>query len=495
MHASAPQSRRLTPVQWLICLIASIGFAFDIYELLMMPLIATPALSDLLGVPADSPLVTQWIGIINWVSAFCGGVFGLLGGWLIDRFGRKKILLASILIYGFSPVMAAMSTSVTELMIFRCTTFIGVCVEFVAAVAWLAELFPDPKQRETVLGVTQAFSSFGGLMVTGASVLCRKYALELPALPVAVPFDGHAFWRYTLITGLIPALPTLLLLPFLPESPVWKAKSAAGTLKRPSFFELFAPQFRRTTITSTILFACCYAAAFARSNSRLPSFLAACRNWPASARCSSRCRTSRKRSTSGFSRPRRPKMRRHWPRPAQDWAANRKLVAPALALFEEVKDRMQFWQETGGLLGRIALALLAVMIVSRRTLLRIFLVPGLLLLPLTFGYFAFQSEPHSLWPGPLHIRNHRPVQLLGQLPAGGVSGPSARNRRRFRRERRRPHDRHVCVAANYGRRGSAHAGCDAVCSRGLCGRGGRRSGFPDCLYHQLLPAGTSVRGG
>src|SRR5271167_640703 len=140
MHASASKAPALTTTQWLICLIASIGFAFDIYELLMMPLIATPALSDLLGVPADSPLVTQWIGIINWVSALCGGVFGLLGGWLIDRFGRKKILLASILIYGVSPLMAAMSTSVTELLIFRCTTFIGVCVEFVAAVAWLAEL-------------------------------------------------------------------------------------------------------------------------------------------------------------------------------------------------------------------------------------------------------------------------------------------------------------------------------------------------------------------
>ena len=183
MHASASKPAGLTTTQWLICLIASIGFAFDIYELLMMPLIATPALSDLLGVPADSPLVTQWIGIINWVSALCGGVFGLLGGWLIDRFGRKKILLASILIYGVSPLMAAMSTSVTELLIFRCTTFIGVCVEFVAAVAWLAELFPDRKQRETVLGVTQAFSSFGGLMVTVASVLCRQHALDLPALP------------------------------------------------------------------------------------------------------------------------------------------------------------------------------------------------------------------------------------------------------------------------------------------------------------------------
>ena len=33
--------------------------------------------------------------------------------------------------------------------------------------AWIAELFDDPKQREAALGYTQAFSSLGGLMVTG----------------------------------------------------------------------------------------------------------------------------------------------------------------------------------------------------------------------------------------------------------------------------------------------------------------------------------------
>ena len=55
------------------------------------------------------------------------------------------------------------------LLFFRCTTFIGVCVEFVAAVAWLAELFADPHQREKVLGYTQAFSSIGGLLVAVAN--------------------------------------------------------------------------------------------------------------------------------------------------------------------------------------------------------------------------------------------------------------------------------------------------------------------------------------
>ena len=66
--------------------------------------------------------------------------------------------------------------------------FIGVCVEFVAAVAWLAELFDDPKQREKVLGYTQAFSSIGGLMVAQANHLAIMYALDFPAIQIARDF-------------------------------------------------------------------------------------------------------------------------------------------------------------------------------------------------------------------------------------------------------------------------------------------------------------------
>ena len=72
----------------------------------------------------------------------------------------------------------------------------------------------------------------------------------------------HAPWRYTLISGIIPAIPLIIIRPFLPESPIWEQKKAAGTLKRPSIAELFAPSFARTTIVTTIMFACAYGAAF-----------------------------------------------------------------------------------------------------------------------------------------------------------------------------------------------------------------------------------------
>ena len=182
----------LTRTEWLICFVAALGFAFDIYELLMLPLIAPPALAELLGVPPGSPAINAWVGWMFWVPALAGGIFGLLGGYLTDLFGRRRVLTWSILLYAFSALANAFSTSPQMFLFFRCTTFVGVSVEFVAAVAWLAELFPEPRRREKVLGWNQAFSSVGGLMVTGAYYLAVHYA-ETTASGLAVGVGSASF--------------------------------------------------------------------------------------------------------------------------------------------------------------------------------------------------------------------------------------------------------------------------------------------------------------
>ena len=48
------------------------------------------------------------------------------------------------------------------------------------------------------------------------------YGKSLPALA-----GGHQAWRYTVMSGVIPAIPLILIRPFLPESPAWLEKKAA----------------------------------------------------------------------------------------------------------------------------------------------------------------------------------------------------------------------------------------------------------------------------
>ena len=226
-------STRLTPVQWLICVIAAIGFTFDIYELLMLPLIIAPALAALVKAQPGTEAYNHWVGLLFWIPAIAGGIFGLLGGYLTDRYGRRRVLVWSILLYAGSAFAAGFSTTIWQFIVLRCLTFIGVSVEFVAAVAWLAELFSEPRQRERVLAYTQAFSSIGGALVALVNAWILTHAASLPAI-----HGGHEAWRYTLMSGLLPALPLILIRPFLPESPTWQEKRAAGTLRRPRLAEI-----------------------------------------------------------------------------------------------------------------------------------------------------------------------------------------------------------------------------------------------------------------
>ena len=381
MNSPEIPKKKLSTTEWLIIFVAILGFAFDIYELLMMPLIAGPAVAELLGVQLGDPRVREWIGYIFWTSAMAGGIFGLLGGYLTDRFGRRRVLTYSILLYSFSALGAGFSTDIYQLLFFRCTTFVGVCVEFVAAVAWLAELFPNPKQREAVLGFTQAFSSVGGLLVTGANYLAVQYATSFPAI-----YGGHASWRYTLISGLIPAIPLIFIRPFLPESPAWAEKRASGTLKRPSFAELFAPELRRTTLVTTLLFACAYGAAFGAIQ-LVPTQVV-----PGLPQLKSVQEPLKELQPKAAALQ---KQLRSLPPGSPERAAlegeAKKTGAAIRSINVQVRNAgnsVQFWQEMGGLTGRVLLAFLAMWIISRQKLLRLFQVPGFFIIPLVFFFPA-----------------------------------------------------------------------------------------------------------
>jgi MFS family permease len=91
----------LTPIQWLVCAVACLGFAFDLYETLMMALLVRPALTDLGHLRPGTPAFNMWVGLLFYLPNVAAGIFGLLGGYFTDLFGRKRILVWSILFYSF----------------------------------------------------------------------------------------------------------------------------------------------------------------------------------------------------------------------------------------------------------------------------------------------------------------------------------------------------------------------------------------------------------
>jgi hypothetical protein len=432
--------------RFIVLTIASIGFLFDTYELLMTPLVGVPAIAELLQLPPNNPIVTDWTGRMLWISALCGGIFGLMGGWLIDQFGRKRIMALSIFLYSFSPCAAGFSSSLPVFVFFRSLTFVGVCIEFIAAITWLAELFPDRKQREFALGFTQAFASLGGILVTAVNGWIVTHANDLPTLPLPDFLNAHASWRYTLMTGLLPALPIALLLPLVPESRVWLERRASGSLSRPSLGGLFSPELRRTTLVTAALSACAYGAAFGalqltplrvipgtpelaeqrkdlkplqdeakQINGELlkldPSLKAEYVANPALQTLAAKRAKNRiafRAAMKAGDKAKADAINADFKALGEELdklttanPATKTLITDREKLLKQLGDnrekqepldkavkargnQAQLWQEMGGLAGRLVLAALVVMAVARRTLLRIFLIPGLLAVPLTY---------------------------------------------------------------------------------------------------------------
>ncbi|MBI1178739.1 MFS transporter [bacterium] len=396
MNSTPAGARGLTTTQWLVCIIAAIGFAFDIYELLMLPLIIGPAIKALSGGAvqelvqggmslADAtasfnpggPNYLHWARTLFFLPAMVGGVFGLLGGYLTDLLGRRRVLTFSILLYAFAAFGSGYVTNLSQLLILRCLVFIGVCVEFVAAVAWLAELFHEPKERESVLGYTQAFSSVGGLMVGGVYVIIAEHlANSLPAI-----HGGHEAWRYMLMSGIIPALPLIVIRPFLPESPIWSQKKAAGTLQRPSIAALFSPELCKTTILTTLVFASSYGFAFGAIQ-QLPQVLRGPKGHAAILATAQAAEEKVKADAQAAGKPA--------PSPVQLKIAGANATQGAIS-------RVSLYQEVGGLIGRFALAILAARILSRRLLMRIFQIPAVIIVPALFLWISKSlTNPDSL---------------------------------------------------------------------------------------------------
>jgi hypothetical protein len=331
---------KLTRVEWLVCVVAGLGFAFDLYESLMTPLIAGPALIALGHMTPGSAEFNSWVGLFFFVPMATGGVFGFWGGYLTDVFGRRRVLVWSILLYSLSAAAASFATSLTMLLLLRCATLIGICVEAVAAVAWIAELFPEPKRRETILAYTQACYPLGGIAVSGAYFIAVTYGHVFPEIR-----GTHDAWRYTLLSGLIPAFPLMVLRPFLPESRIWAARRAGADVPRPNIRELFRPDLRWTSMVITLATACTLALSFGALQ--------------------------------------------HTPRIVPG-IVERSTASPQQV--QQMVSAVFFLQETGSIVGRFVFAAVVIRVASRRRLLRIFLAPAFLV----FGWLFFVAPGQGL---------------------------------------------------------------------------------------------------
>ena len=218
--------------QWMVLLAAFLGWMFDGLEMGIFPLVARPALQEMQMVAGtlDEQFVQTWMGRITalfLLGAACGG---LIFGWLGDRFGRVRAMTFSILAYSLFTGLAYFAQHPWHLGMFRFIAALGMGGEWSLGVALVMESWPHSK-RPLMAGLIGAAANFG-------------YAL---IAIIGIFFDiRRGSWRWVMLVGAAPALLTLLITFFVPESERWKA-STQKEVSRP-VREIFSSGLFRTTL-------------------------------------------------------------------------------------------------------------------------------------------------------------------------------------------------------------------------------------------------------
>jgi MFS family permease len=226
---STPDRQPITRVQWLVLAAAFLGWLFDGFEMGLFPLIARPALQDLLA-GTDEGQVSAWTGYVT-ASFLCGAASGgLVFGWLGDRLGRVRAMSLSILCYSLLTGLGYFAGAPWQLAVLRFLAALGMGGEWALGVALVMEVWPE-RARVWLAGAIAAAANVGFLVV---------------AL-VALPFEiTPQHWRHMLVLGVVPALLVVFIIWCVPESQRWRDAVAAGP-SRP-LREIFAPGQRRLTL-------------------------------------------------------------------------------------------------------------------------------------------------------------------------------------------------------------------------------------------------------
>lgn len=206
-------SERLSALQWnrfhtIIVVLFGVGWAMDAFEVTLIGNVLGALRERFhLGSDAMSLILGAW---------FAGLMLGAAGfGHLADRYGRRRIFLGSLVLYGVTTLAAAFAPNLAALLILRLLAGIGVGAEYSAINAAIAELVPS-RARGRASALVLNFWPLGSLVAALLSWLV------LSALP---PDLG---WRVVFGFGGLIALSSAWLRRHLPESPRWLESAGRG---------------------------------------------------------------------------------------------------------------------------------------------------------------------------------------------------------------------------------------------------------------------------
>lgn len=237
--------------QWLVLLIASLGWVFDVFEGQIFVASMNDAMPQLLGAGSSSLNDATRQAIASWnnyalASFLLGGAFGgIVFGMLSDRIGRSKTMIITILFYSLFTCVTALANAPWQMVALRFLVAMGVGGEWAVASAMVAEVMPR-RSRAVMSSIFHASSVFGTLMAVavGYFIISRQVL-------------GDNTWRLGFLIGVLPALLTVFIRWKLREPEQWieakKREAEDATQTTGSLKDLFAAAYLRNTIVGVSL--------------------------------------------------------------------------------------------------------------------------------------------------------------------------------------------------------------------------------------------------
>jgi MFS family permease len=244
-----PWYRGITGYQWLVLVVASLGWVFDVFEGQVFVAGMNEAMPELLAVASEAGegRAAFYKNVINAAFLLGGALGGVLFGALADRIGRTRTMAWTILLYSAFTCLSSFSQTWWQLALFRFLVALGVGGEWAVASALVAEVFPQ-HARAWSQSIFHASSVLGTYLAVAAGVWVinnPRLGWSLSLLGLDVRLGG---WRLAFLLGALPALLVIWVRLGLREPERW-VKARAGILVRGRVADLFAGgNLRRTLI-------------------------------------------------------------------------------------------------------------------------------------------------------------------------------------------------------------------------------------------------------
>jgi putative MFS transporter len=197
---------------WKLVFLLSLGYFFEIYDLLYTGYIA-PGLTKSGLLTSSTAGLFGTTGVASFIAALFAGLFiGTIAcGFLADRFGRRAVFTYSLIWYVVGNVIMAFQETAVGLNSWRFIVGIGIGVEMVTIATYLSELVP-----KHIRG--RAFACGQAVGFCAVPVVAFVAYLLVPQKPFGI--DG---WRWVVLIGCHGALFVWWIRLNLPESPRWLA--------------------------------------------------------------------------------------------------------------------------------------------------------------------------------------------------------------------------------------------------------------------------------